>query len=378
MTLDRTLALVTATCLTLVLAAAATVVISGSRQQLAEGKRQEMQATALLLTSSMGQAASLSATQALQIGRDAQVIALLKAQDRAALAAYLKPSYEALASEAGVNMLHFHTTDIKSYLRVQDPKNFGQDLSSIRPMILAANRSRKLQKGLEVGLAGLSLRAVAPVMDGDTLIATFEVGVELKTLMDLAKSASGADFALFLSPAMSGYVPKDKAVSKDSTELLIESSTDTQLFEKLQAAGEIGLQREPVEGDVTLDSQRFGTLSQPLLDYSGRMIGTIVIARDITNLGSQFNRSLITALTVCILGFVFCYGVVMVTIRALVLRPIADLARYGQATTANPATAPETDGNGDGDGDGDGEETALQQVIGRLSALSSSSSGRLS
>ncbi|THV23180.1 cache domain-containing protein [Peteryoungia ipomoeae] len=370
MTLDRSLALATAACLALVLAVAATVVILGSRQQLAEGKRQEMQATALLLTSSMGQAASLSATQAVQIGRDAQVIAYLKAQDRAALAAYLKPSYEALASEAGVNMLHFHTPDIKSYLRVQDPENFGQDLSGFRPMILAANRSRKLQKGLEVGIAGLSLRAVAPVLDGQTLIATFEVGIELKTLMDLAKSASGADFALFLSPAMSGYVPKDKAVSKDSSALLIESSTDTALFEKLLAAGEIGLQREPVEGEFSLDSQRFATLSQPLLDYSGRMIGTIVIARDITTLGSQFNRSLVTALTICVVGFLLCYGIVLVAIRAIILRPLGELARHGQVLAENPHSTLEPEvGNAN-------EIVALRQAMHRLAALLPGASGR--
>lgn len=329
MSLDRTLALVTAACLTLTIALSALFVINGGQEQLSEGKRQEMQATALLLTSSMSQAASLSATQATQISRDVRVIELLRAGDRAALAAYLKPSYDALASEAGVNMLHFHTPDIKSFLRVQDPTNFGQDLSGFRPMILAANKTRLLQKGLEVGIAGLSLRAVSPVLDGETLIGTFEVGVDLKTLMDLAKSASGADFALFLSPSITGFTPKDKQAVAGTNGLVIEAATETRLFEELAGVGAVGLQREPIEATVSVKDRNFSTLSQPLLDYSGRMIGTIVIARDITELGNAFYRALVTAAAVCAIGFILCFGLMMVALRAMVVKPLGDLARYG-------------------------------------------------
>lgn len=337
MTLDKSLALAVALCLGLVLAIGSSFVISGSQTQLDESKSREMQATALLLTSSMAQAASLSATHALEISRDPLVISLLKAGDRTALAAYLKPSYEALASEAGVNMLHFHTADIKSFLRVQDPENFGQDLSGFRPMILATNRSRILQKGLEVGLAGLSLRAVAPVVDGDTLIGTFEIGIDLKTLMDLAKSASGADFALFLSPSMTGFSPQGQTASADASGLVVESSTDTPLFESLYRSGTIGLQREPVQGSARIDGKRYGTFAQPLLDYSGRMIGTIFIARDVSGIDGSFQRALITAATTGLIGLLIGYGLVMVTIRALVLRPLADLAEHARALAAPDA-----------------------------------------
>ncbi|QLF69603.1 hypothetical protein FE840_008635 [Peteryoungia desertarenae] len=322
MTLDRSLALATTLCLALTLAIGSGFLISGSQTQLNESHSREMQSTALLLTSSMSQAASLSATHALAISRDPLVIEMMKAGERAGLARYLQPTYQSLASEAGVNMLHFHTPDIKSFLRVQDPGNFGQDLSGFRPMILAANRSQILQKGLEVGIAGLSLRAVAPVLDQETLIGTFEVGIELKTLMDLAKSASGADFALFLSPAMTGFSGSGQTAGADTFGLVIESATNTSLFEALYRSGAIGLQREPVQAFHAVDGTRYGTFAQPLLDYSGRMIGTIVIARDVSDLDGAFRRALITALTSGLIGLLIGYGLIMVAIRAIVLRPL--------------------------------------------------------
>lgn len=346
MTLDRSLSLVTAVLFGLILTIGSVVVVGSGDRQLTLSKMGEMQATALLLTSSMAQAASLSATHADSMAKDPLVISLMKAGDREGLTRLLQPAYEALASEAGVNMLHFHTPDIKSFLRVQDPKNFGQDLSTIRPMILAANRSRVLQKGLEVGLAGLSLRAVAPIVDGETLVGTVEVGVEIKSLIELAKSASGADFALFLSPAMTGFTPKGAAPSKDLAGLSIEAATDTALFQTLYDRREIGLSREPVQGLAVIDGKRFGTFAQPLLDYSGRMIGTILIARDFSDLDSGFRRAVATATIATLVGMIAAFSVVMVAVRAMVIRPLRDLAEHAEAVAAGTATevVPQEDG----------------------------------
>lgn len=350
MTLDRSLSLVTAILLTIILGLGGYIVVDGTRQQLEAAKADEMQATALLLTSSMAQSASLSATHADRIAKDPLVLNLMKQGDRDGLTSLLKPTYDALASEAGVNMLHFHTVDIKSFLRVQDPKNFGQDLSSIRPMILATNRSRILQKGLEVGLAGLSLRAVAPILDGDTLVGTIEVGVDLKSLLELAKSASGADYALFLSPAMTGITPKNGAAANaDMSALAIEAATDTALFQSLYDRREIGLSREPVQGMAKLDDRRYGTFAQPLLDYSGRMIGTILIVRDFSSLDSGFLRAVSTATIVTLVGMILAFSVVMVCVRAMVIRPLAELATYAevQATGSTCEETPHNDGLAD-------------------------------
>lgn len=346
MTLDRSLALVTAVLFGLILTLGSVVVVGSGERQLTVSKMDEMQATALLLTSAMSQAASLSATHADRMAKDPLVISLMKSSDRDGLTRLLKPTYDALASEAGVNMLHFHTPDIKSFLRVQDPKNFGQDLSTIRPMILAANRSRVLQKGLEVGLAGLSLRAVAPILDGETLVGTVEVGVDIKSLMELAKSASGADFALFLSPAMTGVTPKGANPSKDLAGLAIEAATDTALFQTLYDRREIGLSREPVQGMAVVEGKRFGTFAQPLLDYSGRMIGTILIARDFSDLDSGFRRAVATATIVTLVGMIAAFSIVMVAVRAMVIRPLRDLAEHAEAVAAGTATevVPQEDG----------------------------------
>ncbi|MCM2476868.1 HAMP domain-containing protein [Rhizobium sp. CG5] len=334
MTLDRSLAITTAALLAVVLAISCTIVVSSGRQRLDESKASEMQTTALLLTTAMAQAASLSQTHADQIARSPEVKTLMRSGDRAGLQALMQPIYANLSSVAGVDMLHFHTSDIHSFLRVQDPGNFGQDLSGFRPMILAANRSRNSQKGLEVGLAGLSLRAVSAIVDGDSVIGTVEVGIDLKSLLDLAKSASGADFALYLSPDMAGIGAKNKQAAPGDGSLEIESSTDSALFQSLYRDGQIRLAREPVQGSARINGEELGTYGQPLLDYSGRMIGTIIIARNFSGLDSGLDRSILTACAVALGGLLIGFAVIMVSLRAMLIRPLADLTAHAQALAA--------------------------------------------
>lgn len=362
MTLDRSLAITTAALLGLVLAISCTIVVSSGRQRLEESKASEMQTTALLLTTAMAQAASLSQTHADQIARSRDVVALMRSGDRAGLQALMQPIYANLSSVAGVDMLHFHTSDIHSFLRVQDPANFGQDLSGFRPMILAANRSRISQKGLEVGMAGLSLRAVSAIVDGDSVIGTVEVGVELKSLLDLAKSASGADFALYLSPAMAGLSGEETEAARGDSSLAIETSTDSALFQSLYRDGEIRLAREAVQGTARIAGEDLGTYGQPLLDYSGRMIGTIIIARNFSGLDSGLNRSILTACAVALVGLMIGFAIIMVSLRAMIIRPLADLTAHAQALAAGTGDpgAPSTSDRA--------EITDLRRAIDRLAS----------
>ncbi|MGG7516487.1 cache domain-containing protein [Allorhizobium undicola] len=324
MSISTRLALTIAPLIALVLAAALGIVIFSSKQQLRESKASDMRTTALVLTTAMSQSALLSLTHAEEIASDPRVVKLMAAGDRDGLQALMKPRYDALNATAGVNMLHFHSADIKSFLRVQDPKNFGQDLSSFRPMIVAANRTRLAQKGLEVGLAGLSLRAIAPIVDGERVVGTVEVGTDLKTLLDLAKSASAADFALFTSPAMTGLTKQGQDASRGAASLSVESATDTALFNRLYSSGEIRLSREIFQGESRIDGETIGVLGQPLLDYSGRMIGSILIARNFSGLDSVLNREIVTAVALALCGLIAAYSIIMVTVRALVLKPLAD------------------------------------------------------
>lgn len=78
-------------------------------------------------------------------------------------------------------------------------------------------------------------------------------------------------------------------------------------------------------------------MGRPLLDFSGRMIGTIVVTRDFTGLEGHLSRSLVTIAAVAIVGFLITFSLIMVTLRSLVLRPLETLTEQVKANTADEA-----------------------------------------
>ncbi|MBL0370791.1 hypothetical protein JJB09_02005 [Rhizobium sp. KVB221] len=324
MSLERRLSLITSLIIALTLGIGGFIFYNDGRGSLAAGEKEQIEATGLVLTTTMSQAESLTVSHSELLAQDPAVIELMRTGDRTALQARMKPVFDSLKVDAGADVLHFHTADMKSFLRVWSPDDYGQDLSRIRPMILSANKHAKSQKGLEIGLSGLSLRAVSPIRSEGVVVGTVEVGVSLKTLMELAKSSTGADFAIFLDPQ---FIPDGKGGhGEKGAALQLGAATDSQLFDDLQSRGLVHLTRSAESSTTRLGDIQLGLLNRPLLDYSGKMIGTLIVAKDFTAIEAGFRATLVTVAVVAICGLLIAYGVLMVMLRALVFRPLEKLA----------------------------------------------------
>jgi len=68
--------------------------------------------------------------------------------------------------------IHIHTKDIKSFLRQWMPNKFGDDLSSFRHTIHEVKKTKAPLSAIEMGVAGMSLRGLAPILkEGEYLEA---------------------------------------------------------------------------------------------------------------------------------------------------------------------------------------------------------------
>jgi methyl-accepting chemotaxis protein len=344
MTIDRLLAVVSSLCIGVVLAVGGWLMMSDQRALLIDARQRQIDQTAVVFTTAMDQAASLSATHSETLATDPAVRTLLQSGSRDALQAYGKPVFDRLSRLAGIDVVHFHDAGMKSFLRVWEPQNFGQDLSSFRPMVVAANHDRQTQKGLELGIRGLSLRAVSAILseDGQALIGTVEVGVNLQALADLAKAASGSDFALVLDPR---YLKSTASTSNPG--LILDAATDKALFDRIIADGKVHLSRDKMVFAYALDSKSLTVQSKPLIDYSGNMIGVILTVSDVSGLEAHYNRSLATLGSLFIAGLLIVFSIIMVAIRAGVVRPLRDLAEQVETAPKTLAEIPPASGLAD-------------------------------
>lgn len=119
-----------------------------------------------------------------------EIIASFEKKDRTKLLKLTLPIYEKLQNNNPyLQIMHFHTTDTKSFLRVHKPNKFGDDLSSIRHMINKVNKEKIKQIGIEVGRYGIHYRVALPIFNSSKdFLGVFEFGININYILDIFKN----------------------------------------------------------------------------------------------------------------------------------------------------------------------------------------------
>ncbi|MEA1987639.1 MAG: response regulator [Pseudomonadota bacterium] len=124
-----------------------------------------------------------------QVLNNPEVIKAIREQDRDTLYKLTKSTYQQLTEQnPHLYIMHFHTADTRSFLRVHKPKKFGDDLSKLRLMIVKTNQGQEQQTGLEIGKFGVYFRVTFPVFYGDKHLGAFEFGIDIKYVMQVLES----------------------------------------------------------------------------------------------------------------------------------------------------------------------------------------------
>ena len=95
--------------------------------------------------------------------------------DRDSLSAILGDSLKALKAQ-GMPLMNLILPPATIFLRVHDPKAFGDDISSRRSAVVTANTTAKPVVGVEQGRDTLGIFAITPIVRDGKSIAAFDVG----------------------------------------------------------------------------------------------------------------------------------------------------------------------------------------------------------
>jgi signal transduction histidine kinase len=242
-------------------------------------------------------AAKLHATLC-PISRDAALKAAFVDGDLGALQGQIAPLFERLHGQHRVT--HFYVMDaaFRVVLRAHQPDMSGDVID--RATTRLAQESGRETQGLELGPLGtLTLRAVKPWYDGDTLIGYLELGEEIDHVAREIHAALGLDLLVLVEGRL--LAPPDNGTAGDADAPVIVSST----LKEVPAAVAERLRRPAHErrgAEQTVAGARvLYTALLPLTDAAGLDVGEIAVVRDVTELQAGFRNALITA-AVLILG----------------------------------------------------------------------------
>lgn len=267
------------------------VLFGAQDHQLAQQRSEQMRNVGLSLGAALDNAGRFALAQAEVQARRDDVLDAMAREDRAALAHLTQASYDYLKGQAGVNIFGFHSKDIRYLLRMHSPRNFNDDISGFRQMVVAANRSRHYQVGLEMGRAGIGVRGVSVLARGEQFLGTFEVGMDVQPLIESVKAVTNAEIAVLVSPQMSGVPVGQELERRRFGDVVMMATTDERRFATLLREQGLDMAGETRFGEYRADQRHYTVMTQPLVDFSGRMIGSIAILKDFAELKSGIKQT---------------------------------------------------------------------------------------
>lgn len=292
-------------------------------------------------------AANNALARAEMTASDPMVRELLARRDRAGLLAHTEAMFAEQRDKYGIDQVQFHLAPATSFLRLQNPALFGDDLSRFRPIVVAVNRERVAHKGVAIARTGPGIFGVAPIRDpAGNHIGSVEFGMDFGALLDRLKAAYGLELTLFIDEAplrayATGIAPGTISEHNRLGTTMRIHSTNWTLMRDLVDADDLRVHDETRDWVREAGGVSYGMVMQPLRSGSGEVIGAVVIARSFAPTRGAAGRTTVLQWLFALLGFLVVAGAVLIVIRGWLVRPLAAIsARFA---TVGSSARPQPD-----------------------------------
>ncbi|MFN2353569.1 MAG: cache domain-containing protein, partial [Desulfopila sp.] len=236
--------------------------------------------------------------------------------DRDTLLTIGTPLFKGLKKITDLNVFHFHKPPATSLVRLHKTEKHGDDLSGFRHTVVQVNQNQQDAVGIEAGVAGISVRAVVPVLYLNRRHAgSVEFGAPLndEVLLDIKKRI-GNDVSL-LVPDGGGFRYQAK------THNLTAPHKKFPFLKKVLNSEDITVQR------IHKNDKQLLTAYMPITDYSGKGVGVLAIPKDIgAKIGAARKRAL-TSVGIGLAALIVIQLLVFFLFTRLVDKPIKSFNR---------------------------------------------------
>ncbi len=219
---------------------------------------------------------------------DEKLQAALRAGDRDALLKRSAPLFKNLHDQYGITHFYFEDAARVNVLRVHQPERHGDAIN--RHTTLTAEKTGKIAVGAELGPIGtFTLRAVAPLHDGNGLVGYVELGEEIEDVLHDIQAILGTDHLLAIDKQFlkrkdweSGMAMLGRGADWDRLPgmAVVDQTLDLPREQAIRLVYQ-GNQPDSML-ELTVGDKHFRSGSMPIEDVAGRKVGNLSILSDTT------------------------------------------------------------------------------------------------
>jgi hypothetical protein len=307
-------------------AIAAYLSYASSAAVVESSKRREMELVATQLQNNIAAQTSKAAARASIISSLPSITQAFRDQDRDQLVQRLSMALQIQRAEFGVRECQFHLPPATSFIRMYDiSAGHGEDLSSFRPMVLAVNRDKVPQRGIEIGRRGLSIRGIYPISDEQGHIGSVEIGLSFSPVINETKATTGYESAVFVSDklmtSIATLIPRPDS-ERIVGEMQLNEATNWDFLRPLVSASLLAKGSDVIFESPVVNGISYGVVLVPMLDYKGQHIGVLMAARSFEEYQTQARWALVRSVAIASLQFILLAGVLLIVVNALLLKPL--------------------------------------------------------
>jgi methyl-accepting chemotaxis protein len=242
---------------------------------------------------------------------------LIRAQDRAGIVALLGKTLNDI-KPLGIELITIQIPPGIALSRVHNPKAFGDDVTARRKMIVQSFATKKPIGGVEAGRDVLNIFGATPILEGDTVLATVDVGAPFgQTFVNSMKARFGVDVAIH-------QINDDKIQTLATT--VKGASASPEVLKRALAGESIVLTN-------SLDGQPSAVTFGPIKNFSGQPVAVVEIVRN-TKAYQELASNSAKWLAAGAIGAVVIAGLIAAWLGRSMAQPILSLERAMRQLTS--------------------------------------------
>ncbi|MDD3770716.1 MAG: methyl-accepting chemotaxis protein [Sulfuricurvum sp.] len=277
-------------------------------------------------------------TNAISISKNSAIIGGLATGNREQTLASLKSLSKEFKENTkfGNIKIHVHDRDVRSFLRAWKPEKYGDDLSGFRKTILAVKETRKPLVAIEIGVAGLELRGIAPITSNGEYIGSVEFMQGLNSVVKDLRQNFGTEVIVAIDNRhldTANELEKAPKVGSAHTLAVKEDVVDKSFLAELGSAT-----FDPASGPFVTEGYYVTPIA--ISDFSGERIGYAFSGKKLETVEALVNESensLLRQVVIMALVDVVILFLLIAIIRRAVTGPIEHLDEIAQELASGDA-----------------------------------------